>query len=223
MTNEPDFSQYSYDELIDVRASIDEDRFPERVQQIDELLKDSNHLIQEREIHENAMLRVKYSTFWRRFFANTIDGLVFIPILFIESRLFNFEFSSSNTTFQMFNSIQFVIYAIIMHGLCGQTIGKMICNVKVVDHETEYDISMRQSIRRSSVDIFLTLTFALLISITSIVPTANNDYSILLGVGILSLAFASIAWTLSEFISMLFNKKRRALHDFIGQTVVIRE
>ena len=221
MTNEPDFSQYSYNELLDVRAIIDEDRFPERVQQIDELLKDPNHLIQEREIHENTMLRVKYSTFWRRFFANTIDGLIFIPILLIESRLFNFEFSSSNTTFQMFNSIQFVIYVIVMHGLCGQTIGKMICNVKVVDHDTERDISMTQSIKRSSVDVFLTL--ALLISITALTTTNNNDYKILLGVGIFSLSFASIAWALSEFISMLFNKKRRALHDFIGQTVVIRE
>jgi len=221
MTNEPDFSQYSYNELLDVRASIDEDRFPERVQRIDELLKDSNHLIQEREIHENTILRVKYSTFWRRFFANTIDGLVFIPILLIESRLFNFEFSSSNITFQMFNSIQFVIYVIVMHGLCGQTIGKMICNVKVVDHDTERDISMTQSIKRSSVDVFLTL--ALLISITALTTTNNNDYKILLGVGIFSLSFASIAWALSEFISMLFNKKRRALHDFIGQTVVIRE
>lgn len=221
MTNEPDFSQYSYNELLDVRASIDEDRFPERVQQIDELLKDPNHLIQEREIHENTMLRVKYSTFWRRFFANTIDGLIFIPILLIESRLFNFEFSSSNTTFQMFNSIQFVIYVIVMHGLCGQTIGKMICNVKVVDHDTERDISMTQSIKRSSVDVLLTL--ALLISITALTTTNNNDYKILLGVGIFSLSFASIAWALSEFISMLFNKKRRALHDFIGQTVVIRE
>ena len=221
MTNEPDFSQYSYNELLDVRASIDEDRFPERVQRIDELLKDSNHLIQEREIHENTILRVKYSTFWRRFFANTIDGLVFIPILLIESRLFNFEFSSSNTTFQMFNSIQFVIYVIVMHGLCGQTIGKMICNVKVVDHDTERDISMTQSIKRSSVDVFLTL--ALLISITALTTTNNNDYKILLGVGIFSLSFASIAWALSEFISMLFNKKRRALHDFIGQTVVVRD
>lgn len=221
MTNEPDFSQYSYNELLDVRASIDEDRFPERVQRINELLKDSNHLIQEREIHENTILRVKYSTFWRRFFANTIDGLVFIPILLIESRLFNFEFSSSNTTFQMFNSIQFVIYVIVMHGLCGQTIGKMICNVKVVDHDTERDISMTQSIKRSSVDVFLTL--ALLISITALTTTNNNDYKILLGVGIFSLSFASIAWALSEFISMLFNKKRRALHDFIGQTVVVRD
>lgn len=221
MTNEPDFSQYSYDELIDVRANIDEDRFPERVQQIDELLKDSNHLIQEREIHENAMLRVKYSTFWRRFFANIIDGLVFIPILLIECRLFNFEFNSSDTTFQMFNSVQFVIYVIVMHGLCGQTIGKMICNVKVVDHDTERDISITQSIKRSSVDVFLTL--ALLISITALTTTNNNDYKILLGVGIFSLSFASIAWALSEFISMLFNKKRRALHDFIGQTVVVRD
>ncbi len=221
MTNEPDFSQYSYNELLDVRASIDEDRFPERVQRINELLKDSNHLIQEREIHENTILRVKYSTFWRRFFANTIDGLVFIPILLIESRLFNFEFSSSNTTFQMFNSIQFVIYVIVMHGLCGQTIGKMICNVKVVDHDTERDISMTQSIKRSSVDVFLTL--ALLISITALTTTNNNDYKVLLGVGIFSLSFASIAWALSEFISMLFNKKRRALHDFIGQTVVVRD
>ena len=221
MTNEPDFSQYSYNELLDVRASFDEDRFPERVQRINELLKDSNHLIQEREIHENTILRVKYSTFWRRFFANTIDGLVFIPILLIESRLFNFEFSSSNITFQMFNSIQFVIYVVVMHGLCGQTIGKMICNVKVVDHDTERDISMTQSIKRSSVDVFLTL--ALLISITALTTTNNNDYKILLGVGIFSLSFASIAWALSEFISMLFNKKRRALHDFIGQTVVVRD
>jgi len=35
------------------------------------------------------------------------------------------------------------------------------------------------------------------------------------------LLFSTLGWTLAEIISMLFNKKRRAIHDFLANSVVI--
>ena len=36
------------------------------------------------------------------------------------------------------------------------------------------------------------------------------------------IAFAEFAWFVAEILTMLTNKKRRALHDFIAGTVVVR-
>jgi uncharacterized RDD family membrane protein YckC len=38
----------------------------------------------------------------------------------------------------------------------------------------------------------------------------------------LILAYASIGWFLLEVVTMLTNSKRRALHDLIAKTVVVR-
>lgn len=34
--------------------------------------------------------------------------------------------------------------------------------------------------------------------------------------------YATVVWLLSELVVLLFNEKRRALHDFIAGTVVVR-
>jgi len=35
------------------------------------------------------------------------------------------------------------------------------------------------------------------------------------------LLFSTVGWGLAEIVSMLFNKKRRAIHDYLANSVVI--
>jgi uncharacterized RDD family membrane protein YckC len=53
---------------------------------------------------------------------------------------------------------------------------------------------------------------ALLLRVYNINDTPFSRYLIL---------FSTSGWLLAELITMLFNKKRRAIHDFLGNSVVI--
>ncbi len=64
---------------------------------------------------------------------------------------------------------------------------------------------------------------AIALFIQFIVPIAQN--SNIQAVVYYLLVFISVIpniWYLLEIITMLFHKKRRALHDFIAKTIVIR-
>ena len=115
-----------------------------------------------------------------------------------------------------------------MHGKFGKTIGKMICKVKVVNNEGEGPISFKQAFIRDSPAIILSLIgllYEIYLSITSdfrIVDLYDQQYvSNNLRLHSVLLLVPAI-WMILELITMLTNKKRRAIHDLIGKTVVLR-
>src|SRR6516225_141697 len=99
------------------------------------------------------MIEQKYSTFWPRFCAGLIDGLIFWPV----GWLCSFAYSHSGSVFlqvpiYIINSSVFVAYSIWMHGRFGQTLGKMACKVIVLD-VSERPLSMRQAALRDILDV----------------------------------------------------------------------
>jgi uncharacterized RDD family membrane protein YckC len=71
----------------------------------------------------------------------------------------------------------------------------------------------------------------ILIIVINTVSLALSLYLVLSGAGIHSpdffslqsyIALAAFAWFVAEILTMLTNEKRRALHDFIAGTVVVR-
>ena len=118
-----------------------------------------------------------------------------------------------------------VAYEVLLHGLFGQTLGKRATGVRVYD-VSGARLSMRQALLRSSVP----LAFVLLgvgIDLPS-VASGKNPYdpatfqlSELSALQLLPL-WASLAWSVLELATMLLNPKRRALHDFIASSVVMR-
>jgi uncharacterized RDD family membrane protein YckC len=115
-----------------------------------------------------------------------------------------------------------------MHGYKGQTLGKMVCKVRVLDI-TENKLSLSQAFMRDIVLIISNFIFSLYILFNSSIyiklVTSNNfieDFSAF-PIWFRVLAMMSFIWTLLEIITMLTNKKRRAIHDFIAGSVVKRE
>ncbi|MET0620907.1 MAG: RDD family protein, partial [Thermoanaerobaculia bacterium] len=101
--------------------------------------------------------------------------------------------------------------------------GKMATHVKVLDL-SESKLTGRQAFMREIVPIGLT-----------IIQVAYELPSVLKGVNLYrpaepqmpGLAFwlaaaASFGWFAAELITMLTNSKRRAVHDFIARSVVVR-
>jgi uncharacterized RDD family membrane protein YckC len=99
-----------------------------------------------------------------------------------------------------------LFYQIILHAQYGQTVGKMICKVKVIDWKSGADISFKQALLRDSIPLVL------LVLIFVVDPFK------------VQLFFKSVyfLWFLAELATTLTNEKRRALHDFIAGTVVVR-
>jgi uncharacterized RDD family membrane protein YckC len=168
------------------------------------------------------MIDLKYSTFWRRFWAGMVDSLVFLPWMFFSDWIYARANSVPWLVFYFIvDSCIFVAYSILMHGRYGQTLGKMVCRVIVTD-VTETPLSMRQAVLR---DIF-NLAFipvSLAVGLPGILrgeqpfTPVDGDTS-----GLWIFGSFGVILFLVELVTMLTNSKRRALHDFIAGSVVIR-
>ena len=123
-------------------------------------------------------------------------------------------------------------YPVWFHARTGQTLGKRLASIRVVKLTGER-ISWKEAALRSSVDLALGLTRAM-----ATVLALYQLSDVALNVGWLARSEllieqgpawgryaqrASNAWYWSELVFLLFNAKRRALHDFIAGTVVVVE
>ncbi len=164
----------------------------------------------------------KYRTSGARFGAAIIDAIVFIPITLLNNYLTE-VLSSKAGLLILWTVILMCIYqfyTIFLHGKYGQTFGKMAMGVKIVTYPEELPISYFQAFIRDLPYFFI--YFLETVILISIILFPYLAYSSSLSITLEVLNFAGLAWLLLEIISMLFNEKRRAVHDFIAKTVVIK-
>lgn len=165
----------------------------------------------------------KYDTFWRRFFALIIDGIVLSilsKILSIipqtDSRVLSIAYSFVTTNIPY-------LYAVLMIGKYGQTLGKMALSIKVVDNSTEDKIGYYQSFMREVVPLFIANSAIIIIAfLFADIDPATFELSTL-GFIILFLPSGMLTiWSILEIVTMLIDEKNRALHDKIADTVVVK-
>jgi uncharacterized RDD family membrane protein YckC len=164
----------------------------------------------------------QYRTFWRRFWAGVIDALVLWPLLWVDEAIGARTGSAPLLVlWSVFYSLSGVAYTIVLHGRYGQTIGKVILGVKVLDVSGSR-LSMKQAVLRDSVLLVLVLG-GLVVDLPSI-AAGRNPYAdgVELTTVQLILLNATLAWFVVELVTMLSNARRRALHDFIAGSVVVR-
>lgn len=163
----------------------------------------------------------RYRTFWRRAGALVIDWLVlFIPALVLLLLFGRPLLENPAFRFPVEQSLQYIglAYSILMHAWFGQTLGKMSTGVKIIDVSEERCIGFGQALLRDSVPLAFTV--------------ASTAYLLVFGYGEVqsglaaviadSMIYVALAWHLAELVTMLFNGKRRAVHDFLARSVVIR-
>jgi uncharacterized RDD family membrane protein YckC len=160
----------------------------------------------------------KYRTFLPRFVALLIDSFILLPIGISDDWFRQAEFPPLFFYFWIpLSLLVSSVYTITMHGLYGQTLGKMWMNVKVLD-SSEEPIKFSQAILRGLPDLIFKIGLIYLgITFLGANPEDENFKS---AYG----AFFSLisVWGLADILTFLFNDKRRALHDFIASTVVVR-
>ena len=162
----------------------------------------------------------RYRTARKRIWAAIVDGIVFMPLLFVDRYFIRSEPNLLILVFwNIFRIFLPIFYSIVAHYKYGRTIGKWVARIKVLDVSEASNITLRQAILRDSV--YLSFEVAGLVyygfwAFTTREPGyLLNDF-----IDFSSTPF--FIWTLLEIISMLTNEKRRAIHDFIARTVVVR-
>lgn len=210
--NEPDYDNYTYYELVDVRSNIDGGKFPERKQRVERLLSekfsDGPPQIGPRYIG-------KYETFWARFWASILDGIVVGILGAVVSTLVASLPQSVVPGAVLFVDVLPYIYVILLHHRFGQTLGKMATEVKVVSFPNEGALTMRRAFVRDGLlpVIFSTMLILGVFLFVDDFDNAMTAFALFIGL--------YFGWYLLELVTMLSNKKRRALHDYIAGTVVI--
>ena len=220
MGSSPNFNNYTLYELLDVQNNIDSEQYPERAKEIELAISNKmNDPVAKAEIEKQQELN-KYSTFSPRFWASIIDGIVISTFSAVLVFLGTQAGEGIQTTLWYIDTMQFAVYSVALHTIYGQTFGKMVLDVKVVDHISENGISFKQAFLRDCVPVVMLI---LLLIASIFVPTEQaGEAPDWLIYSMMAFGVSYFLWHLLEIITMLFNKKNRALHDFIAGTVVIR-
>src|SRR5437899_11696402 len=172
-------------------------------------------------------LAERYSTFAPRFWTGFVDSCVLWPITFSTSAILALDVPPGvAAVLVVVESLAWLLYTVVMHGRYGQTVGKMATKVRVVDFRTEGKISFGQAWLREGIPMFLALGLlgyqVSAILTGSVSPSDIENGAAFAGKSFLLLMALPAAWYAAEVLTMLTNKKRRALHDFIAGTVVVR-
>lgn len=174
--------------------------------------------------HAKAAPSVRFLTFTPRFWAGLVDGCVLWPVSFLFWLIALLNGAPRLAAFLLIvETLLYVIYTVYMHARFGQTIGKMTTKVRVVDCRSEGAITLGQAWLRDGIPAVVSigwLGYEILNVMNGGVVgewgTPRNERLFQISIAL------PFLWFLLEVITMLTNDKRRALHDYIAGTVVIR-
>ncbi len=179
-------------------------------------------------IHENGH---RCAGFKKRIIASLIDLFILLPFVFLP---FLFTYSSKSMYIVVRIIVPLISYSYIigLEGYRGQTIGKILTKIRIMANNGTKAGYIR-AIKRSSVNIALYIV-SFIFACFALVKIPSSDFSGLTfsEAGLLIqqhvelksdiwLQMLNLLWMLSEFFVLNFNKRKRALHDFIAGTVVL--
>lgn len=175
---------------------------------------------------------MRYGGFWRRVFASFIDGLILLPF----SALLMYTQGISKEMgiwISLPAALLFSSYYIFMHWQYGATLGKRMLSLRVVDEYHEREISFVSALLRGS----FYLAFAVILSYWEIlgfqsIPADQythiewyvRDEIVQNKAPSWSsyVMITSCVWLVISFFTLVVTEKKRALHDYLGGTVVVR-
>lgn len=172
-----------------------------------------------------------YAGFWARFASLLLDTIIMLPVIFLTLYLNGL---GKNIYFYTLipNFVFGLWYYIYLTKKYGGTPGKLIAGMKIIKLNGEL-IDWKEAILRHSV--LLVLTLLSVIMMTSCLLNADESVFISLGwlkrsqylmslspMFFLIYTWVSNIWIYSEFIVLLTNKRKRAIHDYIAGTVIVK-
>jgi uncharacterized RDD family membrane protein YckC len=183
----------------------------------------------------------RYFTFWRRLGASLFDSLMLLPVSYFAAKYIDLNDPLTYFIWTALPVLAFIVYNVMLTGMAGQTIGKIIMGIKVLDLDEQSVVGIKRAFYRESVYFTIEIVGLLVIgyqafvngSISSEMTTTVVNHSVEAGnasgsissgtsITVNSVFVAThYCWIALELITMLFNSKRRAIHDFLASSVVI--
>ncbi len=173
-----------------------------------------------------------YTGFWIRFCAGFTDAIIIIPLAFLFVWIEGFDRNLAIIV-TIPSSILFAMYHVYFNARFGGTLGKLAVGIRIAK-PNGMRIGWSEAWKRSSVDI----VFAFLILVFQVWALFHVDPQHFSSLGWMKRTkllqshmpswFNSVnilwqVWSWSEIVVLLFNKRKRAIHDFIAGTVVIKK
>jgi len=173
-----------------------------------------------------------YAGFWKRFCAGWADAFIILPLalLFLWLQGFNRPLALMIT---IPSSILFAMYNVYFNARFGGTLGKLAVGIRITRPDGS-KIKWAEAWKRSAVDLvfaFVVLIFEVW-GLTQIDPSRYTSLGWTERTQLMQKYFPSWyvwitvlqqLWTWSEVFVLLFNKRKRAIHDFIAGTIVIKK
>lgn len=172
-----------------------------------------------------------YAGFWTRLGSLLLDFLIMLPYVFLVLYINGLSKNAYYFTFipGLIFHFWFSIYLVKKY---GGTPGKLIVGIKILKLDGT-DVTWREAILRQIIAFVLTI-FASIMTFYAL-SMADGEYYESLGwmqkqqylFGLTPILFKIYTWTnniwvYSELFVLLFNKRKRALHDFIADTVIVK-
>ncbi len=173
-----------------------------------------------------------YAGFWRRLCAGFADVFIIMPIAFFLVWLEGFDRTLA-IAITIPSSILFAIYNFFFNARFGGTPGKLAVGIRITRPDGSR-IGWTEAWKRSAVD----LVFAFIVLVVQIWGLTQVDPGRYASMGWIerarlvneyapawyrSVTILQEVWIWSEVVVLLFNKRKRAIHDFIAGTVVVKK
>ena len=185
-----------------------------------------------------------YASFVKRYKAMFIDIIIIAILMIIIASIFSSIFPTKIIFIVYlvvgFSPITLCLYRIICHCFFSATIGKMAMKIKVL-LSNGHNISFQHAVIRSTINIIIHVIL-LIIYLTSFSQIISNlqlhDWSgsfdilpnwysnFMLYIFLLKhkiLSLVSVSWIILNIMMVFFNKRKRAIYDFIANTIVINK
>jgi uncharacterized RDD family membrane protein YckC len=175
---------------------------------------------------------VRYGGFWRRFGAYWLDLLFFMPVVVLSLYL-----SGTTRYFYALALLPSLLtglwYHVYLVKQFGGTPGKLVLGLRIrrIDGEP---VGYREAILRGLVGEVLSIAISIAFSVAAL-RMSDTEYRSMTYLARAQQLMAQAPawyrpinalnqlWAWGEFIVMLTNRKRRALHDFLAGTVVLHD
>ena len=175
---------------------------------------------------------LQYASFWQRFCASILDLVVLIPYILVllwlggNLRLFELYYLVPSIAFGLWYHVHLV-------KCYGGTPGKLIMGIRIAKVDGSAP-GYREALLRYAVEMVLGFIQSI-VTISALMHMSDVEFQSL---GFMAraarinelapswngaLVWVSNFWIWGEFIVMLTNKRRRAPHDFMAGTVVLRK
>lgn len=175
---------------------------------------------------------VVYAGFWRRVGAGLFDAIIAMAISWpITMPMMKWQLANKSIILSLVFSVVFTAVIVYIVSKYGGTPGKLIMNVRIVDSNFSYIKWPRALLRMVFPGLLMNVNSILqLISINQNIPNEAISVSSMIEIGQLMKDYGqpfSSAATFLAFLMyadigvILFNKKKKAIHDYIADTMVI--